>query len=351
MEHAEGLRLDKVRCAEVHAAQEADPAGSAPHWDAVLAVEIPGPWPREISEAEPFASLAGAPAATLRGPDGRTWRPQALSCDSEPEFVRVIAFERTTGAAGPFARREWVLPSADPAAVADLLRSLVDADPERLARHDRWRDDPDDATADLLLCTHGTRDVCCGGLGTDLYGEVVGALGGRDTTDGHRRRIWRTSHTGGHRFAPTALSFPEGVAWAHLGVAQCRSIVERAGDPADLGAHMRGALGVEGAVAQVADREGFAAFGWDWLASERKPVLVAHDRSTLDSTVEVMAAPHLGQGMAGTVSARVALDRHVPMPSCGATVEADFSTEPVWKVTHTDATPYQEAAGNLHGHQ
>lgn len=351
MEQAEGLRLDKVRCAEAHAAQEADPSGNAPHWDAVLAVEIPAPWPRDISEAQPFASLAGTPAATLRGADGRTWRPQGLLCERDPEFVRVIAFERTTGAAGPFTRREWILPSADPAAVADLLVSLVDADPERLATHDRWRDDADETTADLLLCTHGTRDVCCGGPGTALHAEVVEALGGRDTTEGHRRRIWRTSHTGGHRFAPTALSFPEGVAWAHLAVAQCRWILDRSGDPADLGGHMRGSLSLEGAVAQVADREGFAAFGWDWLASERKAVLAAHDRSTLESTVEVMAAPHGGHGMVGTVTARVALDRHIPMPTCGAVGEPDFATEPVWKVLHSEVTPSREVAGNLSGPQ
>lgn len=335
MKQAEGLRLEKVRCAEAHAAQEADPAGTAPHWDAVMAIEIPSPWPRDISACEPFASLTDEVAATIAGADGRIWRPQGLVCEKGCDSIRLIAFERGSGSAGPFATREWFLPAADAAALADLAGALVDGDEDRVAAHGQWRDDPDEGTVDLLLCTHGTRDVCCGGPGTALHAEVLGALGGADTAGaGHRRRIWRTSHAGGHRFAPTALSFPQGVSWAHLDSETCLAILNREGDSAELGSHMRGALSLAGGVAQVADREGFAAFGWGWLERERTAVLVSHDRRTLSSTVDVMAAGESADAEAtsGVVSVDVELQRHIAMPSCGAIDDPEFKTEPVWNV-------------------
>lgn len=45
----------------------------------------------------------------------------------------------------------------------------------------------------LLVCTHGTRDRCCGTLGVKL----VKALRGQGV------EVWEVSHLGGHRFAPT----------------------------------------------------------------------------------------------------------------------------------------------------
>jgi hypothetical protein len=62
---------------------------------------------------------------------------------------------------------------------------------------------------DVLVCTHGRRDTCCGAMGTNLFSELAG---GRMTAPGVR--LWRTSHTGGHRFAPTALVLPSATLWA-----------------------------------------------------------------------------------------------------------------------------------------
>ena len=205
--------------------------------------------------------------------------------------------------------------------------------------HGDRRQDPPEDTVDLLLCTHGTRDVCCGGPGTALFGEVVAALGGSDVEGPHGWcRIWRTAHAGGHRFAPTALSFPEGVSWAHLGASECTEVLCRGERTTELSRHMRGSVTVAAGVAQVADREGFARFGWDWLGSERKAVLAAHDRLTLASTVDVMAAVpgHGGSGPSANTEAAVAvevsLERHISMPTCGAVSGPEFATEPVWHV-------------------
>ena len=59
----------------------------------------------------------------------------------------------------------------------------------------------------LLICTHGKRDRCCAKFGLPIYAALAAQMGDA---------VWQTTHTGGHRFAPTLLSFPEGVSYGRL---------------------------------------------------------------------------------------------------------------------------------------
>ncbi|MGB2839139.1 MAG: sucrase ferredoxin [Actinomycetes bacterium] len=53
----------------------------------------------------------------------------------------------------------------------------------------------------LLVCTNAKRDQCCAVLGRPLAAALA-----RDA----EADVWETSHTGGHRFAPTFVSLPDG---------------------------------------------------------------------------------------------------------------------------------------------
>jgi hypothetical protein len=59
----------------------------------------------------------------------------------------------------------------------------------------------------FLVCTNGKRDRCCAKFGTALYRAFSNVVG---------TAVWQTTHLGGHRFAPTLMSFPEGVCYGHV---------------------------------------------------------------------------------------------------------------------------------------
>lgn len=68
----------------------------------------------------------------------------------------------------------------------------------------------------ILVCTHGSRDRCCGVLG----GATFAAL--------HKLQpdwIWQVSHLGGHRFAPTLLSLPSGDLYGRITVDLAESFI------------------------------------------------------------------------------------------------------------------------------
>ena len=57
------------------------------------------------------------------------------------------------------------------------------------------------------MCTNARRDVCCAVRGRPVALEAAAARPGQ---------VWECSHTGGHRFAPTAVVLPHGQTWARL---------------------------------------------------------------------------------------------------------------------------------------
>ena len=120
-------------------------------------------------------------------PDAATWTVTMLDLDPDD--------------AGWFSGYRRHTRQVDPAALVDTAVGMVTA-------RDRQR--PAAATSgeradDVLVCGHGSRDRCCGSRD---------ALALTALAQGHPVR--RTSHLGGHRFAPTALLLPEGTAWGSL---------------------------------------------------------------------------------------------------------------------------------------
>lgn len=322
-----------LRCAVRHVAEGVDPGGTAPHWDAVLVVEVPAPWPGDICEAEPFRSLCDVPAATIIGADGRIWRPQGVIPADRGAGVRVMAREAAQGAAGLFELREWLLPRESPDLQVQLCTALLASDEPTVQRFSPYRNDPAPGTVDLLLCTHGTRDICCGSSGTALYAAAVSALDAQPVVG---FRLWRSSHAGGHRFAPTGMSFPEGVSWSHLDLRSLFGIARREPTVEVLAGHVRGAVSVIGSQAQVADREGFRAHGWDWFGAPREVTVLSESTDPCAATIEV-SATLTGAERVG-VRVTVELAGRIPQPPCGVADPPEVPEEPVWRVAEFGPT-------------
>ena len=249
-------------------AQGVDPIGSAGSFDQLLLVEWPLPWPADVGEIAALASAAADPRARLM-----TVVPR-VDGDGGDGLVRVVHRRRvgTHRLVGVDHR----LPAAD---VPALLLALLDA-PGR-AQHD-WPTVVGDAPPEVLVCGHGRRDPCCGRWGTLLHAELAAHPSGV--------RVWRCSHTGGHRFAPTAITLPDGRAWAYVDA----DLID--GHPharhrrvAALVPHDRGCLALD-PWAQVVERALFEQVGWAWL----------------DGDVTAVRTEPAADGQSARVAARVA---------------------------------------------
>ncbi|HYG60048.1 MAG TPA: sucrase ferredoxin, partial [Symbiobacteriaceae bacterium] len=183
-------------CSLVSRAVGEDPGGTATHYRQYILVELPLPWPKDPTQAEAFPHglervMSAAPGAKARllfiAPDAEY---------SRAGQARVISFRRPSdGLVAGFDREEHLVPVGQVAALAEaLLQGSVGVGQRPAIR-------------DMLVCTHGSTDAACGRFGYPLYETL------RRRYAGPGLRVWRVSHIGGHRFAPTLLDFPEGRCW------------------------------------------------------------------------------------------------------------------------------------------
>jgi hypothetical protein len=112
--------------------------------------------------------------------------------------TRTLLLARTDAGASWLAARS--------VADVDALPSLLDVDAllaaESTPAHLPGTPLPTPGSA-ALVCTNAKRDQCCAVLGRPLAAMMA-------TAASQNTQVWETSHTGGHRFAPTFVSLPDG---------------------------------------------------------------------------------------------------------------------------------------------
>lgn len=178
-----------------------------------VVVEQPGPWGRDAARESSLDRELGAEldARTSRA-GGRFMlirRPGGHPAKAGPRRVLVAH-------AGARPADAWLLTALVPD-VGDLLG----LDWGALARGTRALVQAsllgsEAAEPALLVCTNGRRDVCCAVRGRPLAAHAARVAPGR---------AWEVSHTGGHRFAPTAVLLPWGQTFARLDEHGCETVL------------------------------------------------------------------------------------------------------------------------------
>lgn len=247
-------------CSTVSEASGEDPAGSAWSLRRIMLIELPLPWPYNSLESreapEGLTELLYEVYDTVEQPWGM------IGIAPDPDYSvegmrRIIDLRQGNDAAATYHRDEYLVP---PGEVVEHLRRLT-FDPQNPRIAERRLPDRQD-TRDILVCTHGTIDVCCATFGYPVY-KLVRAMADNASTP---TRVWRATHFGGHRFAATALELPEGRYWGHLQAQMLSSFVHRRVPMRELRRHYRGWAALPEPLWQVAEAEIFATAGWGWHA-------------------------------------------------------------------------------------
>lgn len=322
MTPAQAARSD-LRCSAYARASGLDPVGSAGTYHGYLLVEHPLPWPREFSDLETLDALR--PALVEAARSGAPYRVQGLVAGRQGggDQARLVHYRRPDGAFSGYVREEFEVPLAD---VGRLGHDLLAGEAAGWSGARLDGDGPGEAVRDFLVCTHGSRDVCCGKAGMPVYQALH---------DRHPDvRVWRTSHTGGHRYAPTAIAFPEGQFWAYLDGEMAAQVVDRSEPVASLAAHYRGASSLAGGALQAAEREAFARHGWEWLGWARDGRELEPADGSAPARVRIeYTAP---DGRSGAYEATVSTARKVPVLDCGRPPEEATKTCDEYRVEAFD---------------
>jgi hypothetical protein len=285
-------------CADRTREESVDPIGTAGSYRGFLLVEWPKPWPRDVGEIPELANVCEA-AAELR------IRVQAVDglLDSAEDRRHIVLYRGTSGRPHWFRGFQGVERTTSQHQLAREALGLLHSG-----------DGTATAGSDVLICGHGQRDVCCGSRGSRLAVELI-----RNGVNG--ARVWRTSHTGGHRFAPTAVVLPDATSWGYLDASSLRRIIDRDGDAADLTPLYRGCAALPTPAAQALERVAFAETGWQWLDADRRAT-----EDTSDGRVRLEAI--MSAGSVRHWEGRAYQRREILVPACVGDSSASGKTQP-----------------------
>lgn len=284
-----------LRCAEHARAIAVDPGGTAIHAEVVMLVVVPLPWPKPALDHPILAEVAAAVAAGPVPVRLLAETPQDAPGDGgvDGDHRPVTVYHRQGGSA---VADHYQL---DQGSLVELGRALAEGHQPALTPVETHHP----ARPAVAICVQGSHDRCCGSEGMRLALDL-------DDTPDLDLIVHRVSHTGGHRFAPTAITWPDGRMWAGLDVELVQGVLARQVDPATAAAHCRGWWGAEPGPAQMAERAVFAHRGWP-LNDQPRTVTVASDPApghpipcTVSTTDEVWLV-------------EVAEGRQVPTIACG----------------------------------
>ncbi|MGL4176290.1 MAG: sucrase ferredoxin [Dermatophilaceae bacterium] len=183
---------DLSRCSAA-SRHRADPiAGTAPHAVRWLLVEHRGPWATQPLETPPLLGQLGSEIDALCG-----------------AFQGKVLLVRRPGSrpAGDGVLRWFAVDTARRTWVRGIWRTVADLVVAARSLGHELATSEDQAPPMVLVCTHGTRDACCAVRGR----PIVAALA-REWPDD----VWECTHLGGHRFAGTLLSLPDGTCFGRL---------------------------------------------------------------------------------------------------------------------------------------
>ena len=185
----------------------------------------------------------------------------------------LIIYQKKSGISNGFRQQEFKLDNIEQVAttVRKLLWSkLSDVEPEIPRKRD------------ILICTHGSHDQCCARYGNRLYfylkDKLIPNLGLENI------RLWRSSHFGGHRFAPTMIDLPEGRYYGNISAELCPSILTRKGDIKVLRQIYRG-WGILAPPIQVLESELIVQHGWKWFDNKVATKII--EQNTDNSKLQV----------------------------------------------------------------
>jgi hypothetical protein len=255
-------------CSTYAKAADDDPGGSAQARSRFLIVELPLPWPSLSTDAKGLPS--GVKEAIARG---RETDPECgfffIAPDEQysvPDRLRVLEFDFGWNPRRSATRRDLVVAPEVMAETIDSLAGRSSLPNSVEVDTNQYRD--------FMICTHGARDACCATFGFPLYRSL------RATAREYPGvRVWRASHFGGHRFAPTMFDFPEGRSWGFLDDSTAEMILTRDPNVARLRHHYRGWTGHSDPALQLLERELFVREGWGWLENRQEGRVVERDEN------------------------------------------------------------------------
>lgn len=271
--------IDCQLCSVISKSNGEDPIGTAKHCDGWLIIEWPQPWIIQDLMNDPLVKKIFGLTQKCKQEKAFDIQPVLIAPDAKYSIknnTRILYYQRPDkNAFTAYTKQEFLLPQEN---IVSLITSLL-INSEKLAQFDAYKQSTNNIR-DILVCTHGNVDLACSRFGFPIYDRLKKQY----AIENKNLRVWRCSHFGGHRFAPTLIDFPIGQVWGHLEEDILDNLINRKGNIEQLRPFYRGWTGLS-KFGQMVERELWIKWGWSWLDYQKSEQIL--DQSPHDDVEEV----------------------------------------------------------------
>jgi hypothetical protein len=290
--------METFSCAMAAQRAAEDLIGTAGHYQTYVLIECPTPWAAEAFDSKSIPAALrqyakeikvtrsiqflcinrgiSAPSAQATVP--QTAEPQTAEPQTAEPQTAVLIYEQFENG---YRGYEFQLDSLDQ--VVACLEAYWQG--QRIGQIISQKD--------ILVCTHGMRDKCCARFGQPFFRAAKQAAKQGQLPNS---RIWKVSHIGGHRFAPTAISLPDGRYYGRLTISALQAIVTRSGSVSQLCSFYRG-WGLLPPPLQILERHLLLSYGWSWLDHKITYRILTSEASNSQIEAEIYVEPGFQKGM------------------------------------------------------
>ncbi len=255
--------------------------------DAQLAIELEEPW-----ESIPLKSIKFPQALLSLVPQLAKLKIEfgvnyfAKNEYSIKDHTRIFIFKRNGHEFEDFHKLELLVPN-------DGLQGIIPLFIEYFSSHNNpfqnWEINTHKKVNELFVCVHGARDQCCAKYGLQLYQEL-------QTQSNQKRnsqfRIWKSSHIGGHRYAPTFYEAPSMRLYVLFNMKDIPDFLNREENKFNITNNYRGMSGIINKYALLVENELFKKYSWNWLKAENKRYEVTGIEGQESIIVDFYFKPH-----------------------------------------------------------
>ncbi len=301
-------------CADFSRQVGEDIIGSGTNHPTYILIECPHPWTPNAFESQSIPDNLKSLVDEVK--QKRTSMKFLLiesARSKSTKYTKVLIFEKEKeGLSKGYQKHEFNVETFEK--VAGVLSQYLAGEPPDCASEKNQ-------TRDILVCTHGSHDKCCARYGNPFYREALATVANLSLTD---VRVWKASHFGGHRFAPTMIDLPEGRYYGVLDRESFNSILTRTGDIKCLNRIYRG-WGILPIQMQAMERELILRYGWDWFNYKVAGSII--EQNSDNSVIQAEIAFEKPDGSAYTYQAELVKDKDKTLRlrgSCTTLKESEF---------------------------
>ena len=313
----------KVLCSKYSSENREAISGTAPDWDTLILVSLSTPWQPNIEDSNNFPDGISEIVKSASSSSNKI-RMQCIIPDEDyiwSGLTKVIQYSKqlTSDYFSKFQKLEFDISFDN---LSEFIRKLIiDKDSDLIGQG--MTNHPD--CRDIFVCTHGSQDVCCASFGFPIYSKLKNKF---QKYEFENTRVWRTSHIGGHRYAPNVIDMPNGRVWSRFGVDDIDGIFDMQYSVDEIKRFYRGLIGLDTPYEQVLERKLLLESGWDWTNTMFKSELVESKDNQAIVQIETLGSDTSAKSL---YQATIEINGYVQRIECRSGIET--KKEPQYEIT------------------